>query len=59
MLLTNESAPLWARYYNHHSNMSHRQHEGQGEVAEGAGKEKTDIWESKESDGGQEVNLRD
>ena len=39
--------------------MSHGQHEGHGEVTEKPSKVKTDIRESKQSDGGQEVNLKD
>ena len=46
-------------YYIHHSNVSHGQHEGQGEVAEGPSEENTDVWESEQSDGGHEVNLTD
>ena len=42
----------------HHSNVSHGQHEGHRDVSEKSSKVNTDIGESKEGDGGDEINLK-
>ena len=42
----------------HHSNVSHGQHEGHGEMTEPPSKVNTEVWEGKQSDGGHEVNLK-
>ena len=41
-----------------HSNVSHGQDEGHREVPEKPSEENRDIWESKQSDGGDQVNLK-